>query len=168
MSGNRTVRREMIKIFGSECFIEKLHLRPKTNLEEDRKKYIARGQIKLMDQLTYHHILEKCKGGKGTIENGALLKYINHQWLHRLPETQRQRINNLFQQYKQQFYNKIPIKFVDDIDTGIELNLAEIELTNNGLRGNRLDNKKKKFAEEREKRKEKRNIQRLKKEWEDR
>lgn len=32
--------------------------------------------------LTYHHILKKSDGGKETIENGALLMPISHQYLH--------------------------------------------------------------------------------------
>ena len=168
MGGNRQAKEELIRIFGPECFIEKLHLRPKANLEEDRKKYIARGQLNLMDQLTYHHILERCRGGKATVENGELLKYINHQWLHRLPEAQRQYINGLFQEYKQQFYNKLSVQFVDDLDTGIVLNFAELEATDKGVKINKHDNSKKKFAEQKEKRKEKRNLQRLRKEYEDR
>ena len=32
--------------------------------------------------LTYHHILKKSDGGKETIDNGALLMPISHQYLH--------------------------------------------------------------------------------------
>lgn len=32
--------------------------------------------------LTYHHLLKKSDGGKETIDNGALLMPISHQYLH--------------------------------------------------------------------------------------
>lgn len=34
------------------------------------------------EDMTYHHIIKKSDGGKQTIENGALLMPISHQYLH--------------------------------------------------------------------------------------
>lgn len=31
---------------------------------------------------TYHHIIKKCDGGKETIDNGAILTEIAHEYLH--------------------------------------------------------------------------------------
>ena len=55
MSSNKGAKKALIEIYGEECFIEKLHLRPKACKE----KYTSKGQYKRMKQLTYHHILEK-------------------------------------------------------------------------------------------------------------
>ena len=64
---NKRIKQKMIKIFGAECFIDKLKLR------KDKQQYTGKSQYQKMKQLTYHHIVPKCKGGKATIENGALL-----------------------------------------------------------------------------------------------
>lgn len=39
-------------------------------------------KITRLDDLTYHHCLKKSNGGKKTIENGALLMPVAHQYLH--------------------------------------------------------------------------------------
>lgn len=53
-----------------------------------------------MKQLTYHHILEKSKGGKATVENGALLSAENHEWFNKQSKEEQRRMNDMFQQYK--------------------------------------------------------------------
>lgn len=138
MSSNKHVKDKMIRIFGKKCFIEELHLRKKEDIEAEKRKYTGKCQRCIMDQLTYHHILEKCRGGKATVENGAILRYINHQWFHRLPKAQQEKINKLFQEYKKQFYQNTQVQFVDNIDTGIKVDLAEIELTDKEVKAKKL------------------------------
>lgn len=65
MSSNKSAKNKLIELYGEECFIEKLHLRPRGCKE----KYKSKGQYKRMKQLTYHHIVKKEYGGKATIEN---------------------------------------------------------------------------------------------------
>ena len=55
MSSNRKAKEKLIKYYGAECFIEKLHLRKDT----EPRQYTGKAQMKRMKQLTYHHILEK-------------------------------------------------------------------------------------------------------------
>ena len=69
MSSNKSAKEKLIALYGAECFIEKLHLRPDTN-----KHYKNKGQCKRMKQLAYHHIVEKSKGGKTTVENRSFIK----------------------------------------------------------------------------------------------
>lgn len=57
---NKSAKEALIKLYGKECFIEKLHLRPDTE-----RKYTGKAQYHRMKQLTYHHILEKTKRRKG-------------------------------------------------------------------------------------------------------
>lgn len=128
MSSNKRIKDKMIKEFGKKCFIEELHLRKKEDVEKDIKRYKSKCQRKMMDMLTYHHIIEKCRDGKATIENGAILRNINHIWFHRLPKEQQAKINKLFQEYKKQFYEKAEVEMVDTLDTGIELNFVELEI----------------------------------------
>lgn len=59
MSSNKNAKQKLIELYGAEDFIDKLHLR-----EEKDKHYTGQGQMKRMQQLSYHHILEKSKGRK--------------------------------------------------------------------------------------------------------
>lgn len=95
---NKKAREELIKIYGEECFIEKLKLR-----HDKHKKYKGKAQYKRMKQLTYHHILERSKGGKATVENGAILSFENHMWFHQQSDKDREEMNNKFQEYKANF-----------------------------------------------------------------
>lgn len=64
MSRNKRVKEQLIQMYGAECFIDKLHLRP-----DKERKYSGSHQKKKMKKLTYHHIKEKSKGGETTLEN---------------------------------------------------------------------------------------------------
>lgn len=68
MSSNKKAKERLIELYGPECFIEKLHLR-----KDKGRTYTGKGQMKRMKQLTYHHILEKSKGGKATVENRSFV-----------------------------------------------------------------------------------------------
>lgn len=68
MGDNTGVKRRLIQLYGPECFIEKLHLRPDGN-----RTYISKGQRKRMKELSYHHIVEVENGGKATVENRSFI-----------------------------------------------------------------------------------------------
>ena len=68
MSSNKNAKEKLIELYGPECFIDKLHLRHDTD-----RHYTGKGQYKRMKQLTYHHIVEKSKGGKATVENRSYI-----------------------------------------------------------------------------------------------
>lgn len=53
--GNKKAKEALIRLYGAECFIEKLHLRQDT----EPRKYTGKAQYKRMKELSYHHILEK-------------------------------------------------------------------------------------------------------------
>lgn len=96
MSKNKSVREQMIKIYGAECFIDKLHLRK----EKTKRRYTSKGELKRMQQLTYHHIKMKKDQGETTIENGALLSADNHAWFHKQSPEKQAEMNKAFQDYK--------------------------------------------------------------------
>ena len=75
MGSNKKAREELERLYGKECFIEKLHLRKDT----EPRKYTSKGQMKRMKQLSFHHIVPKSAGGKATVENGAILNLDNHR-----------------------------------------------------------------------------------------
>jgi hypothetical protein len=62
----------MEEIFGSECWVEKLKLRPKTL--EGAYKGKAMKRLKKDKILTYHHIIMRKDGGKPTIANRSIIK----------------------------------------------------------------------------------------------
>lgn len=92
---NKGAKQRLIKLYGAECFIDKLHLRP-----GPQPTYTGKAQMHRMKQLTYHHILEKSKGGKATVENGALLSAENHAWFNKQTKPEQTRLNGEFQDYK--------------------------------------------------------------------
>lgn len=69
---NTKVRKQMEEIFGSECWIEKLDLKPRTIIGEFKGKSVKR--LKKDKVLTYHHIIMRKDGGKPTIANRSFAK----------------------------------------------------------------------------------------------
>lgn len=116
MSSNKKAREELERLYGKECFIEKLHLRR----DEEQRKYTSKGQMKRMKQLTYHHIRERRKGGKATKENGALLSEENHIWFHKQSKEVQGYMNAIFKEYKRQA-DELKVVFVDDVDLDFEI-----------------------------------------------
>lgn len=96
MSSNKNAKNKLIQLYGPECFIDKLHLRPISS----KTTYKSKGQYKRMKQLTYHHIVEKQHGGRATVENGALLSAENHAWFNKQTPAKQSELNHIFQQYK--------------------------------------------------------------------
>lgn len=97
MSSNKSIKEEMIRKYGAKCFIERLRLR-----DTKGEVYKGKGQYKRMKMLTYHHIRMKSKGGKATIENGAILSAENHAWFHKQPKADQEKMNQQFQELKRE------------------------------------------------------------------
>lgn len=150
MSSNKSAKQALIRRYGNQCFIERLHLRDTKGL-----RYTSCGQLRRMKQLTYHHILEKSKGGRATIENGALLSEENHEWFHRQPKEAQRVMNNMFQELKRQIdYQECNVEFVEEIKCPFEAQFLEIDIRQR--------------ERDKERKDEKRELQKIKKEWEDR
>lgn len=62
------------------------------------KKYDFMGYHLIKDKCTYHHIIKKCNNGEMSIENGAPLMPLNHQYLH---------IIESYEHYMYEFINKV-------------------------------------------------------------
>lgn len=88
---NSKARKQLKKIFGDGCFIERMGLRE------------IKGYRTIDRMITYHHIKKKSEGGRATVENGANLAWENHQWLHSLPEEEQDRVNEMIQNWKLAF-----------------------------------------------------------------
>lgn len=127
MSSNKNAKQELIKRYGAECFIEKLHLRKDTT----PRRYTSKGQKKRMKQLTYHHIKMKKDGGKATVENGALLSAENHQWFHQQNSQSQEYMNTMFQEYKKQA-DECTVVFVDELDLPFEIKAMDFSIDERG------------------------------------
>ena len=145
MSSNKSVKEKMIRIYGAECFIEKLHLR-----KDKERRYTGKGQLKRMKQLTYHHIKMKKDAGRATIENGALLSAENHAWFHKQSPEKQSEMNRAFQEYKMAFaeFTTEGIKQAQRIEIDMS-NCMTIPLENN-----RETTKQRRAREKRELRRE--------------
>ena len=167
MSSNKAAKEALIRRYGNTCFIERLHLR-----DTSKMRYTGCGQLKRMKQLTYHHILEKSKGGRATIENGALLSCENHEWFHKQSKEAQRQMNNMFQELKRKIdHEECRIEYVDTIECPFEVRYMGIYLDENGrlnaeaLKEEKIDLKE---IKQKQKRKERRELQKIKKEYEDR
>ena len=127
MSSNKSAKQELIKRYGAECFIEKLHLRKDTT----PRRYTSKGQKKRMKQLTYHHIKMKKDGGKATVENGALLSAENHSWFHQQSPQAQGYMNAIFQEYKKQI-DECTVVFVDKLDLPFEVRAIDFSIDERG------------------------------------
>lgn len=124
MSDNKRAKEKLIKLYGAECFIEKLKLRKYT----EPKRYKGKGQMKRMKQLTYHHIRMRKDGGKATVENGALLSAENHAWFHKQSSQVQAQMNEIFQEYKKQQSQECQVVFVDELETPFEVRVMEFRI----------------------------------------
>ena len=150
MSSNKSAKNALIRRYGNKCFIERLHLRDTSGM-----KYTGCGQLRRMKQLTYHHILEKSKGGRATIENGALLSEENHEWFHKQPKEAQRQMNEMFQELKRQIdRQECKVEYVDEVKCPFEAHFIEIDVRTR--------------QREDERKEERRYMQRIKKEYEDR
>lgn len=83
------IRKEMLKIY-----------KPISGLDWLNYKLVK-------DKVTYHHIIKRESNGKRTIENGALLMPISHQYLHLIENKDIDTyigINKIFEYINQQQY----------------------------------------------------------------
>ena len=129
MGGNSGIKKRMIRKYGNVCFIEELGIRDKKAVQNEIKRYTSnKKQRQILDQITFHHIIERCKGGRATEENGALIRNISHQWFNRLPPDQQAQINALFQEYKRSHSREVPVELVDSLDLSLKVEAVVLDL----------------------------------------
>ncbi len=61
MSSNKKAKRKLILRYGEVCFLEELGIRKKEDVEKELSRYSGK-QRRILDKLTYHHIVDKFKG----------------------------------------------------------------------------------------------------------
>lgn len=182
-SDNRRARLALASIFGSGCmfkkshaeeYIEKLGTIKTYKRFKEEKHYTGKKSKCLENMMTLHHLKHKSEGGRATIENGAIINELAHRYLHSLPRSQEEIINDYIREWKRQNYDRCDIELVEEIEEPYDVEMAEMEVDQEihfkklTKKEKKREQRAKKKAEEKERRKEQKRWQRLKKELEDR
>lgn len=125
---NKTIREELERIYGRKCMLhEGLNIR---GYSKTKTNYTGKS---ILMQLTLHHIKPKSKGGATSVENGAVVCRGCHEFIEQTTPENRAKINELLKRYKECI-----VQYGDDFITGIEIDTAEIELTDRELKVKKL------------------------------
>ena len=175
MSSNKTKRKELERIYGKGSMFEKSHAADyvstlpvikgyKKFIEE--KHFTTKDIKKLTERMNYHHLEHKADGGATTIENGAVVNELEHRYMHSLPRHQEEIINNHIRQWKLDYISLCAGQVIDSGEVDLDLEEDTMEIPVHEFHSTREFTIKE--LKEKQRRKEKRELQRLKKEWEQR
>ena len=105
-NSNRSAKKELERIYGKGCFFNRAKVAEQIEAMGGIKTFKVFVQEKkfkgkpISHQITYHHLKHKSEGGKATVENGANVEEVAHQYLHSLPRNQEEVINNMLREFK--------------------------------------------------------------------
>lgn len=172
MPSNKRKREELEQIYGKGSMFQKakteeyIETLPKIKgyrrfIKE--KHYTTKEIRRLVKRMNYHHLEHRADGGSTTLENGAVVNELEHRYIHSLPRNQEEVINNHIRQWKLDFITLSTEGVIDSKEIDIDLSKDFIEIP-------AQDYKKltKKQLIDKQRRQEKRQIQKLKKEYEGR
>lgn len=105
-NSNKNARRRLEQIYGKGCFFTRAEIAKriedmggirtyKTFIKEKHYK-----GHKISHQITYHHLRHRSEGGDTSVENGANVEEIAHQYMHSLPREHEEIINNMLREFK--------------------------------------------------------------------
>ena len=114
--------------------------------------------------MNYHHLEHRADGCGTTIENGAVVNELEHRYIHSLPRNHEEIINNHIRQWKADFIAIMGGQVIDSQEVDINLNEDVIEIPVHNM--NKKHNLK--YLEEKKRRQERIELQKLKKEYEER
>lgn len=112
MSSNKSIREVMEYTYGKGCMFIRADIAERIKqmggiktykVFIQQKHYTGKKLRRLERNLTYHHLVHKSEGGKATIENGAVINELAHQYIHSLPREQEEVINDMLRDYKKEF-----------------------------------------------------------------
>lgn len=175
-NSNKKTRIALASIFGSGCMFKKSHAEQfieklgtiKTYKRFKSEQHFTSKKTKILEQrLTLHHLIHRSEGGKASVENGAVINELAHRYIHSLPRDQEEIINDYLREWKRQNYQEVSIE-LGDIEEPYEVETAEISIIDESIVFKKLSKARKQQEYDKQKRKEKKEIQKLKKEWEDR
>lgn len=171
---NKTARQELERIYGKGSMFEKSHAADyvstlpvikgyKKFIEE---KHLTRKQkLRLEESFAYHHLQHKADGGKATVENGAIVNNLEHEYMHKLPRNQEEIINNHIRQWKLDYISLTLGQVIESGEIDIDLTDDIMEIPVHEYHSTREFTIKE--LQEKQRRKEKREMQRIRKEYED-
>ena len=172
MASNKKKREQLEQIYGKGSMFEKSHTEdyistlPKIKGYKKfiKEKHFTSKEIKkLTERMNYHHLEHKADGGATSVENGAIVNELEHRYLHSLPRNQEEVINNHIRQWKIDFITLTTESVIDSEQIQIDLNEDYIEIP---VHDYKTMTKKELIRKQR--RMEKRELQKLKKEYEER
>lgn len=165
---NKAIRERLERIYGKGCMFQKAHIAQR--IEEiggittykqyiQQHKYTFKKVKKLEQTMTLHHLKHRSEEGRTSEQNGAIVNALAHGYLHSLPRHEEEIVNNMLRDYKWRIDNarECKIELVDTLDIDIDINVAEISISNE------LEVHKVKFNRA----KTKKETENLIKEWED-
>jgi hypothetical protein len=173
MASNKKKRDELQLIYGEGSMFEKSRCEeyiatlPKIKGYKrfiKEKRFTTKEIRKLTHRMNYHHLEHKADGGATNVENGAVVNELEHRYIHSLPRNQEEIINNHIRQWKADFIAIMGGQVIDSQEIDINLNedVIEIPVHNMNIKHNL------KYLEEKRRRQEKQELQKLKKEYEER
>lgn len=103
---NKKIRKELSKLYGEGCFFH--NARCAEYIEsiggiKTYKTFLTERHFsgkKISYQLSLHHLRHKSEGGDTTVENGANIAEVAHQYIHSLPRDEEELINNRIREFK--------------------------------------------------------------------
>lgn len=131
---NREIRVALASVFGSGCmfrkshaeqFVEKLGKITTYKKFKEEKHYTAKDVKRLEAVMTLHHLRHRSEGGPTTAENGAIVNELAHRYIHSLPRSQEEIINDYIREWKKRHHHKCEVEFVEDLEEPFEINLSE-------------------------------------------
>lgn len=155
MKKNRKIREELERIYGEGCFFQKA--RVEKRIEEiggiktykqfkEQHRYKLKRERVFENMMTLHHLKHISEGGETTVENGAVVGSLPHMYMHSLPREQEEIINDMLREFKE-------CKVVyEDFEPPVKIKIREFSIDKRG----RLE------------RRDKNEMAKLKKEYEDR
>ena len=103
---NKKIRMQLEKMYGKGCFFARARLAERLEqIDKDLsfkrfvQKKIYSGK-KISHQISLHHLQHSSEFGSTTVENGANVEEIAHQFLHSLPRDKEEIANNMLRQWK--------------------------------------------------------------------
>ena len=64
------------------------------------RKFNSKQIKELILRMNYHHMRHKSEGGSTTLENGAVVNELEHRYMHSLPRSHEEVINNHIRKWK--------------------------------------------------------------------
>lgn len=152
---NRKIREELERIYGKGCMFQKAKIEKR--IEEiggiktykqfkEQHRFTLKRERVFENMMTLHHLKHLSEGGETTLENGAVVGSLPHMYMHSLPREQEEVINDMLRSFKE-------CKVVyEDFESPIKIKIRELSIDKRG----RLEKR------------DKNEMQKIKKEWEDR